>query len=150
MATKRDLIESALEEFGINSSFDIAPEELQRGLTRLNRIAAQWDGLGVRVGFNLGGGLDDDAGIPDTAQDAFAAALSVRWAGSFGKTVSNDTKKAAAQGFNALYTARGVLPQTPMPPNMPVGRGSRRGVLSPQYYPPTSEVPGLNDGATEY
>lgn len=150
MATKRALLETALEEFGITSSFDVEPEELQRGLTRLNRLAAQWDGQGIRVGFNLGGGIEDDAGIPDTAEEAFSSNLAVRWAPAFGKTVSQDTRLAARTAWNALYVARGLKPQSPRNPALPIGAGNRRGVLGRQYFPDTTDVEGLNDGATEY
>ncbi|HEX7891469.1 MAG TPA: packaged DNA stabilization gp4 family protein [Ramlibacter sp.] len=150
MTTKQELIEQALAEFGITSAFDVSPEELQEGLKRLNRIAAQWDGIGIRVGFNLGGGLEDSVGIPDTAEDAFATNLALRWASSFGKTVGADTRKAAAQGFNALYTARAPRPEVPQSSRLPLGAGNRMGTTGRQYFPETNEIPGLNDGATEY
>ena len=151
MATKRSIIEDAAGEFGVGTSFDLSPEELQDGLTRLNRIAAQWDGVGIRVGYNLGGGLDDEAGIPDTAEEAFVANLAVRWASKFGKTVSAETRVAARTGWAALYASRVSRPQTARNPALPVGTGNRTGVLGRQYFPePGDEVQGLNDGATEY
>lgn len=141
----------AAEEFGVSSSFDMPPEKLQNGLTRLNRIAAEWDGKGIRVGYNLGGGLDDPAGIPDTAENCFTLNLAVQWAASFGKTVSPDTKVAAKQALNSLLVARRVMPEVPYPAHMPVGTGNRGvGVKGRQYFPESTDIPGLNDGATEY
>lgn len=150
MATKRALILQAAEEFGISSEFDISPEEMQSGLTRLNRIAAGWDGKGIRVGFNLGGDLDAEAGIPDTAENCFALNLAVQWAPSFGKAISLDTKVAAKQAFSDLYVSLQRLPKAPRPSHLPVGSGNRGGVTGPQYFPDTTEVEGLNDGAAEY
>lgn len=150
MTTKRDLLLLAAEEFGVGSSFDLSPEELQSGLTRLNNLAAEWDGKTIRVGYNFGGGLDDPVGIPDTANGAFASNLAVRWASSMGKVVTPELKLAAREGFNTLYTAMQRLPQQPRPSNLPVGAGNRMGVLGQQYFPDTTEVPGLNEGATEY
>lgn len=150
MTTKRDLLLLAAEEFGIGSTFDISPEDLQSGLKRLDNLAAEWDGKTIRVGYNFGGGLDDAAGIPDTANSAFVANLALRWASSMGKMASPDTKVAAREGFNALYTALARRPQAPRPSHLPVGAGNRVGVLGQQYFPATSEVEGLNDGATEY
>lgn len=150
MTTKQELIEQAAEEFGVTSAFGLSPEELQSGLARLNRLAAQWDGMGVRVGYSFGGGLEDSAGIPDTAENAFALNLAVQWGPSFGKAISLETKVAAKAAFNALLTARALRPQTQLPAHLPMGAGSRRGVREQQYFQPSEEVPGLNEGATEY
>jgi hypothetical protein len=129
MTTKRDLLLQAAEEFGVNSSFDLSPEELQSGLKRLDRLAAEWDGKSIRVGYNFGGGLDDPVGIPDTAEGAFASNLAVRWAPGMGKTISVDTKVAAREGFNALYVSMGRIPQVAHNPALPIGTGNRAGVL---------------------
>lgn len=150
MTTKRALILLAAEEFGITSAFDISPEELQSGLRRLNNMAAQWDGMGLRVGYNFGGDIDAEAGIPDTAENCFALNLALQWAGSFGKQIGADTKVAAKDALNALYVALARRPQMPRNPALPMGAGNRRGVLERQYFPETDDVPGLNSGATEY
>jgi hypothetical protein len=151
MSTKRSLIEQAAGEFGIASSFDLSPEELQDGLVRLDRIAAQWDGQGIRVGYNFGAGIEGEAGIPDTAEQAFVLELAVRWAPSFGKIISQDTRVAAKQAWGALYTARGIRPQMARNPALPLGAGNLSQVLTRQYFPePGAEVEGLNDGAADY
>lgn len=150
MTTKRDLILAAAEDFGVGNAFDLSPEDLASGLKRLDNLAAEWDGKTIRVGYNFGGGLDDSAGIPDTANSAFTANLAVRWAPSMGKMVSPDTKVTAREGFNALYASMQRQPQAPRPSHLPVGAGNRVGVLGQQYFPATIEVEGLNDGATEF
>lgn len=150
MATKRALLLTAAEEFGITSAFDISPEEMQSGLTRLDRLAAQWDGKGIRVGYNLGGDLDSESGIPDTAENCFVQNVAVLWASSFGKVISTDVRTAARQAFNDLYVALGRRPQVPRSPALPIGAGNRRSVLGQQYFPATTETEGLDDGATEY
>lgn len=152
MATKRALIAQALDEIGIAEYiFDATPEQLESARLRLNRIAAQWDGIGVRVGYNLGGGLDDESGIPDTAENCFALHLGIAIAPGFGKAVSQDTKNAAAAAWNALYVARRQMPVAAMPSNMPRGTGQRAGVMEGQYFPKgDGTVEGLDAGATEY
>jgi hypothetical protein len=151
VATKRDLIAAALEELGMAEYiFDATPEELQSFLRRLDAIAAEWDGQRVRVGYNFGTDITAQAGIPDTARDCFSLHLAIRMAPSFGKAVSGDTRVAAAQAFNAMLVARRVMPEVQLPAGMPVGTGTKRGVMEPQYFQPSSDVPGLNDGATEY
>lgn len=130
--------------------FDATPEELQSFLRRLDAIAAEWDGQGIRVGYNFGTDIEAQSGIPDTMDDCFAVHLAIRMAPSFGKTLSADTRVAATQSFNAMLVARRVMPQVPIPGNMPIGTGMKRGVMEPQYFQPGSDVEGLNEGATEY
>ena len=152
MTTKREIIAQGLEEIGLAEyDFDASPEEVDSFLRRLDRMAAQWDGVGVRAGYNFAGGLDDDAGIPDTVVDSFAQNLAIRMAPSFGKAVSQDTKANAAMAYHAMLTTLAHRPQTPYPAQMPIGTGNKRGVLDRQYFGPnTGEVPDLNEGATDY
>lgn len=151
MATKRDLIASALGELGLaDYIFDATPEELQDALKRLNGLAAQWDGIGIRVGYNFGSDIDAEAGIPDTNEECFYTNLAIRMAPTFGKAVSADTKVAAKVALNAMMVSRRSLPECPFPGTMPIGTGNRRGALDQQYFASTDAVPGLNDGALEY
>lgn len=151
MTTKRELIEAAFGEIGLaDYVFDLTPEELQDALKRANRMAAMWDGLLVRLGYNLGGDIDSEAGIPDTAEECFAIQLGIRLAPLFGKVLSPDTKVAAKNALTALLATNAKRPECPMPGTMPLGTGNRRGVLDQQYYPVDEAVPGLNDGALEY
>ena len=151
MTTKHSLVSRALEELGMaDYIFDATPEELQSFLRRLNAIAAEWDGQGIRVGYNFGDDINAQAGIPDTADDCFALHLAQRMAPSFGKTVAPETRAAAASAFNALLVSRRVMPEVPLPAGMPIGTGVKRGVMEPQYFQPGSDVAGLNEGATEY
>lgn len=152
MATKRELIYQAFEEIGIAAyEFDASPEQLQAALKRLDRIAAQWDGQGIRVSYNLGGGLDDPSGVPDTAENCFALHLAIAAAPGYGKQVSQDTRNAAAAAWNALYVARREMPRTQLPASLPIGVGNKMGVLEQQYFGPnTGEVEGIDSGATEF
>lgn len=151
MTTKRALIEAAVAELiGPQFALSLSPERLQDALGRINRMAAQWDGIGIRVGFNIGGGLEAESGIPDTAEECFVLNGALRIAPTFGKSPSADTRKGAAMAFNALYTSLGRTPLAPRSPALPIGAGNRAGVLERQYFPDTTEVEGLNDGATEY
>lgn len=151
MSTKREIIASALGEIGLAGYiFDATPEQLEDARSRLDRLFAGWDGVGIRVGYNFGTNIDAESGIPNTAEECAYTHLALRIAPSYGKMVSPDTKVAAKNGFNALYAARRPMPQAPRSPALPLGAGNRRGVLNEQYFPDTTEVEGLNDGATEY
>lgn len=152
MSTKRDLIAGAFEELGMaDYIFDATPEELQSALKRMNRMAAMWDGLMIRLGYSMGADIDAESGIPDTAEECFTLQLAIRIASSFGKTPSTDTKINARTALNALLATNAKRPIMSLPSILPVGAGNRgTGVLGQQYFPETTEVEGLNDGATEY
>lgn len=151
MATKRELIGQAFEELGIASYiFDATPEELQSAKKRLDRIAAQWDGIGISVGYDLGGELDDESGIPDTNENCFALHLAIAIAPSFGKAVTQDTRTAASTAWNAMYVSRGVMPTVSQPDFMPRGVGQKRGQMERQYFEGGTDVEGLDEGATDY
>ena len=72
MTTKRDLIAAALGELGMAEYiFDATPEELQDALGRLNRLAAGWDGTGIRVGYNFGSNMEANRASRTPQKSAF-------------------------------------------------------------------------------
>jgi hypothetical protein len=151
MTTKLEVISQAFEEIGMaDYVFDTTPEEQQGFLRRLNGMAAEWDGIGIRVGYSLGSDINAESGLPDTAVNCFATNLAIRMAPSFGKTPSVETKTAAKNGFNAMLVSRRIRPEVPYAGSLPIGTGSRRGPMEPQYFGDSTDVSGLNDGATEY
>lgn len=151
MTTKRALIESALGELGLAQYvFDISPDRLQSALATFNRMAAHWDGKKIRTGWNFGDDIDAQAGIPDTLEECFVLNGALRIAPSFGKVPSADTRTNARNAFNGMVLSQRNIPEVPYPSSMPVGTGNRGGASGPQYFPSTTEVPGLNEGATEY
>lgn len=152
MTTKRSLVAGAFEELGMAEYiFDATPEELLSAVTRMDRMAAMWDGLFIRLGYSLGSGIDSEAGIPDTAEECFVLQLAIRIASSFGKTPSQDTKINARTALNAMLAANAKRPVQPVSSRLPVGAGNRgTGVLGQQYFPQTTEVEGLDEGAAEY
>jgi len=152
MATKREIVDQALTEIGLaRYIFDATPEELQSFLKRLDRMAAKWDGIGIRVGYNLGGDLNSESGLPDTAIDCFATNLGVLMAPTFGKTLSPVTIINAKQSYNDLMTSMRTRVQVPYPSRLPIGTGNKQDVLQTQYFGPDSgAVPGLDAGPLEY
>lgn len=146
MSTKRALIEQALSEFGITSSFDIEPEELQRGLVRLDRMAAQWATKSI-TGYDPAAGLEDESGVAAGSENAYALNLAVQWAGTFGKTVSQDTRIAAKNAWGDLYVSMQLRPIVPRSPALPVGTGNKPSVIGQQFFPETTGVDGLGAGS---
>lgn len=135
MTTKLAIVQQALGDIGLGTYvFDPSPEQLQDALNRLNRLAAMWDGIGIRRGFNLGDDIAAESGLPDTAVDPFATLLAVRLAPGYGKQVSPELRIAAFQAKNALMVTNSVIPQMARPGTMPRGIGNNLGVRQRAYF----------------
>lgn len=138
--TKRDLVYAALRELGLaDYSFDMAVDQLDSALMRLDTMIAEWNGRGIRLGYVLpgdpaDGNMNDQSGIPDWANEAVITNLAVRLAPSFGKTAANETRAIAIRSFNT------VLGQCTRPTKMrlgtfPAGAGAKTGATSTPFVP---------------
>lgn len=136
MTTKLAIIQQALGDIGLGTYvFDPSPEQLQDALVRLDRLAAMWDGIGIRKGYSIGSDISAESGLPDTAIDPFATLLAVRLAPGYGKQVSPELRIAATQAKSALMVTNNVIPRMAFPGTMPIGVGNRRDVRQAAYYP---------------
>ena len=107
--TKLELVKGALTEIGMGSYlFDLASDQLDAALARLDAMMAEWNGRGIRLNYpianspaELEGG--DASGIPDYAVEAVITNLAIRLAPAYGKGVSIDTKATATRGMSTLY-----------------------------------------------
>lgn len=129
--TKRQLIKQAYAAIGIASyDFDLSAEQLQDALQALDAFMAMLNGKGVRLAYPLpsgalGSDLDEDSGIPDRAIEAVYLGLAIRLAPMEGKTVSPDTKAAAAQAMVRLMSL--PIPQMQLDAlAVPAGSGNVR------------------------
>ncbi|HET8744310.1 MAG TPA: packaged DNA stabilization gp4 family protein [Ramlibacter sp.] len=144
MSTKRKLIERAAASFGLSAAFDMSPEEAQEGLALLNMLAAEWEGMGISVGYDADAGISAESGVPAANEHAFVSNLATRWASQFGKTVPAELRAAAAMSSNALYVTLAKRPQMNRNPALPVGTGSRASVIDRQYFPESDDIEGLD------
>lgn len=155
MTTKRQLIEAAHVEIGLaDYVFDIPAEQLQIALRRLDAMMAEWNGMGLRLGYALpssytAGDLDAESGIPDRAWEAVVANLAMRLAPSFGKQVMPETKSAADRSLNMLLGK--VLPPEQQLGRIPAGAGNKpwRWQLDPFLPEPAHPVEVGPDGDLE-
>ncbi len=135
MTTKLAIIQQALGEIGLGTYvFDPSPEQLQAALDRLNRLAAMWDGLGIRKGYMLGDNIASESGLPDTAVDPFATLLAIALAPSYGKQVSMTLSAAGKAAKDALMITNNTIPQMVYPGTLPIGRGNQRDTRQSAYF----------------
>lgn len=146
--TKGSLVKAALTELGIAEyEFDITPEEVSSGITRMDAMMSQWSLRGVRVPYNFVGGPDDDSGLPMAFHEAVTLNLAIRLAPSYGKQPAMSVMTVAKQAFDSILS-RSALPPEIRFPSMPVGAGykntSDRRFTTPTY-DPNASIKGLDD-----
>lgn len=129
--TKQQLIEDAFAELGLPvTTFNVGPDQLERALRRLDTMLATWNGKGIRLGYAMssspdGSNLTDESGIPDTAYETVIASLAIRLAPGRGKTVSQDTRNTARDGYEGLLALAAYPPQQQLPSTLPRGAGNK-------------------------
>lgn len=156
MTTKRQLIEAAHAELGLQDYiFDLPAEQLQLALRRLDAMMADWNGMGLRLGYAIpgsveGGDLDTEAGVPDRAWEAIVTNLAIRLAPSFGKQVAPETKASAERGLNMLLGK--VAPPEMSLGRIPAGAGNKpwRWNLDPFLEPAEATLDVGPDGELEF
>jgi hypothetical protein len=129
--TKRQFVEAAFEEIGLAYYvFDLQPEQLNMALRRLDSMMATWNTKGIRLGYPLpssatSSDLDEDSGVPDSANEAIILNLAVRLAPGFGKSVSADTKLSARNAYRGLVSISAMPQEMQFPKTLPRGAGNK-------------------------
>jgi len=156
--TKRQFVVQAFEEIGLASYvFDLTPDQLQSALWKLDAMMAEWNSMGIRLGYPLPGSpqysdLDAQTSVPDMANSAIYSSLGIRIAPSYGKMISPDTKSMAKNAYNALLKAFSAPIEMQLPGTMPSGAGNKpwRDYDNPYVRRPVDPVLAGEDGPLEY
>lgn len=155
--TRRQFVVAAYEEMGLASYvFDLAPEQLEAAARRLDAMMAQWNALGVRLGYPLPGSpeltdLDAETDVPDAANEPIITNLAVRLAPSIGKAISGDTKATARAGYNTLLSRAAMPSEMQMPASMPAGAGNKPwSINDPFLSDPVDPILAGQDGPLQF
>lgn len=155
--TKRQFIEAAFQEIGLASYvFDLQPDQLQSALQRLDAMMAAWNALGIRIGYPLpsspqDSSLDEETGVPDSANQAIFSNLGIKLAPGYGKQVSIDTKVAAREAYNTLLSRAAMPSQMQLPDSMPRGAGNKPYRGDNTYLnPPVNPLLAGQDGSIQF
>jgi len=156
--TKRQFVTQAFEEIGLAAYvFDLTPEQLESALRRLDTMLATWNAKGIRLGYPLpsspqDSSLDEQTGVPDSANEAIYVNLAIRLAPSFGKTPSVDTKATAKATYDGLLSLAAMPMEQQMPAHMPAGAGNKpwRNTDNPFLTPPVDPLLAGQDGPIEF
>lgn len=148
--TKRNFVEGAYEELGIDSyNFDLQPEDLESAMRRLDAMMAEWNAKGIRLSYPIPGSpkdgdLDEPTQVPDSAYETIITNLGIRIAPQLGKTVAAETKATAKQGYNTLLARACYPPEMQFPGTMGVGAGNKPRRTSGTFMP--TPVDNINVG----
>jgi hypothetical protein len=127
--TKLQVVQKAFEEFGLAQYvFDLPAEQLKSAAERLDTMMANWEAIGIHVGYNMADSpencrLDEDVGVPPYAIDAMYLNLAVGLAPTVGKSVSPETKIRAKQALNNVIAVNVEFMERDLPATMPLGAG---------------------------
>jgi hypothetical protein len=137
--TKGQIVRDALTELGISEyEFDISPEELTSGVSRLDSMLAQWSRKGVKISYNFVGDSSDDSGLPNTFREAVITNLAIRLAPSYGKQPAMGVMALAKDSMNDLLR-ESAAPIEKQFQEMPVGSGYKNS--DPVFFTPKFKEP---------
>lgn len=155
--TKRQFVTQAFEEIGLAAYvFDLNPEQLQSGLRRLDSMMATWNAKGIRLGYPLPSSpqdsdLDEQTNVPDSSNEAIYLNLALRFAPSFGKTPSVDTKATAKAAYDNLLSIAAMPMEMQLPGTLPVGAGNKPwNIDQPFVNPPVDPLLAGQDGEIQF
>ena len=152
MATKSDLVTSALNKLAVNGfDYEIDPEEVKTGVTALEYLMADWDARGIKIGYNFAADpetadITEQSGLPDIAFRAATYSLAIDLADTYGKAVSASVSAGASSGMTSLLNATQYVPVVQYPNRMPTGSGNRRYGATQRFYRPVSQLDADNAG----
>ncbi len=127
--SKQQFVTAAFEEIGMASYvFDLAPQDLQSALRRLDAMMAEWNAKGIRLAYPIPGSpqdasLTEPSNVPDSANEAIITNLAMRLSPSFGKIPSPVTLSTAKAGYNTLLSRAAMPGEQQLPGTMPAGAG---------------------------
>lgn len=128
--TKRQFILSAMTEIGLSSyAFDLAADQIEQALFRLDAMISEWSTQGIRLGYPIPSSPElsnaySETNVPGWANEAVITNLAVRLAPSFGKDVHPRTASVARTSLNSLL-ARVAKPQPIILSPLPSGAGHK-------------------------
>ncbi|PTB28847.1 hypothetical protein C9I56_11190 [Paraburkholderia caribensis] len=155
MTTKIEIVNEAYAQLGLaNYVFDLQPEEITTGIRRLDRMMAQWDAAGIRIGYNLPpeasvSNANDIINVPDWAEQAMIYGVALLIAPTIPKVPTPDLRKSAQDSYDVLLYGNYEIPQMQMPRHMPIGLGNRRNTKNQQFFAPVDRVTTTNDALLE-
>ena len=113
MTTRATILSRALGRLAMGDyQFDVTPDERAATRTSLDAMMAEWDAVGITLGYTTSDGDNDadDMTTPPWADQAIWSNLALRMAPDFGKMPSPDLKRDARRGMDLVTSKTLVIP----------------------------------------
>lgn len=129
--TKGQFVSAAYRKIGMaDYVYDLEPEQLKIAENELDAMLAEWNAMGIRIGFPVASNPDvttptQNTGAPDAATVAIYSNLAIRLAPDHGKTPSPLLMFQAGAGYRALVKASVNVIPVAQPATMIAGQGHR-------------------------
>lgn len=125
MATAGEVVNRALSLILVQPSESaIQPDEAASAIEVLNDMMAEWDGLGVSVGYTVASNLSTDITVPPYALHAIKTNLALRLAPEFEGNASQLLAVQADQAYKKLATIVINVEPSEYPCTLPMGSGN--------------------------
>lgn len=146
--TKKKFAEKAYAVLGYAEYiFDIMPEEIMAGVDQLDNMMAEWNSMGIQIGYPIVTDTDDTiyqdkTNVPVRFNNAVIYQLAIRLAPGLGKTLSPTSMMIANNAYQAMLTALVTPHSLQYPINTPAGAGNKpwRRVYSPFLPAPCPDI----------
>jgi hypothetical protein len=128
--TKKQFVQMAFEEIGLSSAvYDLAPEQYQGALRRLDSMMASWNSKGIRVSYPItstpeDSELDTETNVPDRANEAIYLNLAVRVGAMVGKVIAPELKTNASNAYRDLLRSNINIEEVDLA-TLPEGAGNK-------------------------
>lgn len=123
---KGEYIQAAYQQIQVSGiTSNPTPQEDQTALIRLNSMLLDWEGKGVKLGWNIGS--DDpssESGLPDWAFEAVITNLALKLLPIYGKMASKEQREDASDSYQSITLS--CIENVEYPDTMPVGAGNQR------------------------
>lgn len=129
--TKQQFAEKAFEKIGLAAYvYDLQPDQIMGAVQDMDSMIAAWSENGINIAYPLNNtptpSIDEETGVPVSANLAIYMNLAVLIAPGFGKVLSQELKNQAANAYSALLNwATNPTPQMRLPGRMPIGAGNK-------------------------
>lgn len=152
MTTASQIINAALQDILVRTAESpIEADEAQDSIFYLNNLMAEYDAIGIDLGYTVIDSLGDDITVPVGAIGPIIANLGVALAPQFSAQVTPGLARRAMSGMRTLRRLTRKFPVSRLPSTLPIGSGNYHDSVGRRHFYPDDqpEILGEVSGSIE-